>query len=216
MQAGGGVGPDEPTSDADDTVALSRDELVPPPPSPDPVDASARWRDDPGSPERRGRGLVWIAVVVALTAAFVVACYLIVARAEDDRSPGPPPSTTQPPTTTGSTTTSTAPPPVTRAPAEVTVAVLNGTEQEGWAGDNAARLDEAGYPTETTDAIGTPETTTIYVAGEDLRPDGAAVAAAIGLPDAAVELRPAEPLSESAIDQDVSVVVVLGADSLGG
>ncbi len=222
------MGDDEPTSDGSDTdgdatVSLPRDALLPPPPAPDPLDMIERHRaavprsSPPQPTEPHGRGVVWIGVVLALVAVFVVACYLVVARAERDRGDGPStsPSTTQPTTTTESTTTTVASP-ATHDPTTLTVAVLNGTEQVGWAGDNAETLSAAGFPTETTDALASPETTTVYVASEDLEPDAAAVAAALGLPDAAIELRPVEPLSASSIDQDVDIVVVLGADSLGG
>jgi len=151
-------------------------------------------------------------VVVAL---FVTACYLLVARAEDDRPTASdvPVASTEPPATTAPTT---VPPAESRAPADVAVVVLNGSGQRGWAGENATRLSEAGYAAEPADASSEDiEVTTVYVAEEALTPDGAAVAAALGLPDAPVEPRAEDSpgLTDAAAEADV--VVVLGADSIG-
>jgi hypothetical protein len=55
----------------------------------------------------------------------------------------------------------------------------------------------------------------VYIAEESLAADGAAVATAIGLPDAPVEPRPAEPLGVTEAADTADVVVLLGADSLG-
>lgn len=220
------MGRDDETRDVTDagdpTVSLPKGDLAPPPPPPDAVDmGTIRRRATPRTaeptPEPGGRGWIWLAVVLGLTLVFVVACYVVVARAEGDRDEGPTdtPATTEATPSTEPTTTTSAPP-TTQDPASITVAVLNGTEQGGWAAENAEKLAAAGYPTETTDAIASPGTTTIYVASEELRPDAAAVAAALGFPDAPVEARPAEPLASNAVDQDAPIVVVLGADSLGG
>jgi hypothetical protein len=93
--------------------------------------------------------------------------------------------------------------------------VLNGSGQPGWAGENVDRLAEAGYTGEASDAAVDGETSTIYIADESLRADGEAVATAVGLPDAAVEIRPEEPLGKTEAPDTADVVVVLGTDSLG-
>lgn len=202
--------------DDDQTVRFLRDELAlpgadpapaPPPPGPGgPVGSSAR---------RRRGGALWLALVLAVVLAFVAGTYLLVDQVEQDRPRG---GSAVPTTDAGSTTTApttTAAPPVTQDPASVSVVVLNGTPQRGWAADNGDRLDEAGYATERSDALtDTVETTTVYVALPELEPDGASIAALLGLPDAPVEARPDDPLGRAPAAAEADIVVVLGADSL--
>jgi hypothetical protein len=155
--------------------------------------------------------------MVLVTLIFVVACYLVVARAEDDRptgSAGPDPTGEEATTTTASTTTTTAPP-TTQDPASLTVVVLNGSGQVGWAGENVATLGESGYTAEASDAATDGDTTTIYVADPALEVDAAAIAAAIGLPDAAIQPKPDTPLGQTPAPDGADIVVVLGTDSLG-
>lgn len=201
----------------------------PPPPSPPPPGATEP-APPPGAPdavppppprvavgeERRGGGALWLIGALVVVILFVAVCYLVVIQAEDDRPTAAPGAgaTTEPATTTPATTT--APTPTTQDPASLAVVVLNGTGQRGWAGENVTRLAEAGYQGEPSDAAREDvATTTVYIATEDLAADGAAVATAIGLPDAPVEVRPAEPLGVTEAADNADVVVLLGADSLG-
>lgn len=188
---------------------------VPPPPPPDPVPLTpgrAPASDDP----RRGGGALWLAGALVVVVLFVALCYVVVAQAEDDRprgadvasAPGDTAATSAPASTT-------VPTPTTQDPAALAVVVLNGTPQVGWAGENVARLAEAGYQGEASDAAAEVATTTVYIADEGLQADGAAVATAVGLPDAPVTVRPEEPLGVTDAADGADVVVVLGADSLG-
>jgi hypothetical protein len=193
----------------------------PPPPPPPPGSPGSR-RDyggpGPDDDDRRGGSWIWLLGALVVAVVFIGACYIVVARAEEDR-----PQTATAPgaegdgstsTTTASTTTTA--PPTTQAPAEVAVVVLNGSGQRGWAGENLALLEAAGYTGEASDARSEDiETTTVYIADETLRGDGAAVAAVIEMPDAPVEIRPEEPLGITDAADTADVVVVLGADSLG-
>jgi hypothetical protein len=148
---------------------------------------------------------------------FVAACYFLVARVEDDRptgTPSPDQAGEEESATTASSTT-TVPTPSTQAPASVAVVVLNGSGQPGWAGENVARLAEAGYTGEASDAAVDGDVSTIYIADESFRTDGTAIATAVGLPDAPVEIRPEEPLGQTPAPDVAEVVVVLGTDSLG-
>ncbi|QYG92881.1 LytR C-terminal domain-containing protein [Iamia sp. SCSIO 61187] len=205
--------------DDDQTVRFLRDELdlpapaaepAPPPPPPGPSAPVG-----PPRARRRGGGVLWLGLVLAVVLAFVAGTYLLVDRVERDRPRGGSvvPTTAAGPPTTAPTTT--AAPPVTQDPASVSVVVLNGTPQRGWAADNGDRLDEAGYETERSDALtDTVETTTVYVALPELEPDAASIADLLGFPDAPVEARPAEPLGEAPAAAEADIVVVLGADSL--
>lgn len=114
-----------------------------------------------------------------------------------------------------SSTTTTVPegPGDTRVPEEVQVLVLNGTSGnvEGLAGDNASKLEAAGYTTlDTTGADVDLATTTIY-ADAEFQADAEAVRDVLGLPDAAIEPKPAEPPAAGAGDADVVVVIGDGA-----
>ena len=211
---------------------------APPPPPPPPVtpvpppppSGASDPAPPPGAPdaappppprvavgeERRGGGALWLIGALVVVVLFVAVCYLVVIQAEDDRPTAAPggDATTEPAAT--ETTTTTAPTPTTQDPASLAVVVLNGTGQRGWAGENVTRLAEAGYQGEPSDAAREDvATTTVYIATEDLAADGAAVATAIGLPDAPVEVRPAEPLGVTEAADTADVVVLLGADSLG-
>lgn len=195
----------------------------PPPgtPSPPPPPGSSGSRRDHGiddDDDRRRGGWLWLVGALVVAAIFIGACYVVVAQAEEDRpqSATAPSGTGDEATTTTGATTTTAPTAVTRPPAEVAVVVLNGSGQRGWASENVTLLAEAGYEGQASDASSEDiEVTTIYIADEALRPDGAAVATAIGLPDAPVEIRPEEPLGVTDAADTADVVVVLGADSLG-
>lgn len=186
---------------------------LPPPPPPG---ASASAPPPPRGPvdDRRGGGAIWLIGALVVVILFVAVCYLVVAQAEDDRPTGVAASTTTDASATTVSTT-TAPTPSTQDPASLAVVVLNGTSQVGWAGDNVDRLAEAGYQGEASDAVAEVDTTTVYIADESLQADGAAVATAVGLPDAPVTLRPEEPLGVTEVADTADVVVVLGADSLG-
>jgi len=189
----------------------------PPPPAPAPAPAPPRPPRQRAAPIGRGAGAIWFAVVVLVMLIFVVACYLVVAQSEDDRpqgSAGPDPTGEDATTTTASTTTTTAPP-TTQDPASLTVVVLNGSGQVGWAGENVATLAESGYTAEASDAAADGDTTTIYVADPALEVDAAAIAAAIGLPDAAIQPKPDTPLGQTPAADGADIVVVLGTDSLG-
>lgn len=182
---------------------------APPPPPPPP-----RHVNDP----RSGLGWIWVGVVVVVVGLFVVAAYFIVARAEEDRPTGEGgPAPTEPGGDTAATesTTTTTAPPTTAVPGELTIVVLNGTTQIGWAGENVTRLADAGYTAASAaDAAAEGETTTIFVA-EGREADGAAVAAAIGLPEAPVQPKGESVAKDGSADAEAQVVVVLGADSVG-
>lgn len=202
--------------EADKTQPIPREALLSRPPAEVPESDVAPPRPAP-APRDEGRrfGWVWVVLVVVLVGAFVAATYLVVDRAERDRPTGAGgDDPTDESTTTEAVTTTTAPPPETVAPAELAVVVLNGTSRIGWAGENVTRLGEAGYEGAAADAVTEVDTTTVYVA-EGREADGAAVAAAIGLPDAPVEPKPSESLATDGEDADAQVVVVLGADSVG-
>lgn len=202
----------------DQTQPIPR-EALPPPPASDPARPASPPPPPPGPRREAGGGLawVWLVLVVVFVAAFVAATYLIVARAEDDRPTGEGgPAPTDVSTTVGETTTTEAPVPSTVAPAELAVVILNGTTRIGWAGENVEALDGSGtgYSAAAADAVTEVDATTVYVA-EGREADGAAVAAALGYPDAPVEPRPAESLATGDEDAEADVVVVLGADSVG-
>lgn len=192
-----------------------------PPPPPPPAGVADPAPPPPGrvpvGEEPRGGSAFWLLAALGVVALFVVVCYLVVIRAEDGRpttSPGVTPTSEDGTATTASTTT--APTPTTQDPASLGVVVLNGTGQPGWAGENVAKLAEAGYQADATDARSEDiPTTTVYIAREELAADGAAVATAVGLPDAPVELRPEEPLGVTPAADGADVVVLLGADSIG-
>ncbi len=196
---------------ADQTAALPP-APPPPPPAADPAPPPpprGSYDDD-----RRGGGAVWLIAALVVVVLFVAVCYLVVAQAEGDRPRSATPAeTTAPPTSEATTTT--APTPSTQDPASLAVVVLNGTSQRGWAGENVARLAEAGYTGEASDAAQETDITTVYVAEEALRADGTAIATAVGLPDAPVEIRPDTPLGVTDAADGADVVVVLGADSTG-
>jgi hypothetical protein len=206
-------------ADDDQTVRFLRDELdlpappadpTPPPPPPGPSGPVG----PPSTRRRRGGGALWFGLVLAVVLVFVAGTYLLVDRAEQDRPRGGSavPTTDATSTTTAPTTTA---PVTTQDPTSVSVVVLNGTPQRGWAADNGDRLDEAGYATERSDALtDTVETTTVYVALPELEPDAAAIAALLGFPDAPVEPRPEDPLGGAPAAAEADIVVVLGADSL--
>lgn len=101
----------------------------------------------------------------------------------------------------------------TRAPEEVTVIVLNGlTERvDGIAGQNDDKLTTAGFV--TLDPGNAPEKTptTIVYASPDFQADAEAVRAILGLPDATIQEKPAEPVAPGAERADI--VVVLGDDA---
>lgn len=114
-----------------------------------------------------------------------------------------------------SSTTSSAPT-GTQDPATVTVVVLNATPQGGWAGDNAGILGSAGYTTDDGNFGGEDQPTTIIYATPEAQADAQAVAQLLDLADAQVQQKPSEALGEQGEDAAADVVVVLGADSLGG
>jgi hypothetical protein len=103
----------------------------------------------------------------------------------------------------------------TRAPEEVTVIVLNGlnTRVDGIAGQNDEKLTTAGYVTlDPGNATTKTATTTVYATPE-FQADAEAVRAILGMPDASIEEKPAEPLGPGAERADI--VVVLGDDAAG-
>lgn len=116
----------------------------------------------------------------------------------------------------GSTTTTTAPTGSTQDPATIVVAVLNATEEVGWANENATILQSALYQTVGGNVAGdNTDTSTIYAVPE-AQADAQAVATLLNLSDAPVTEKPAEPLGSNGEDADAQVVVVLGADSVTG
>lgn len=109
-----------------------------------------------------------------------------------------------------SSSTTTSVPSDTRPPDQVTVIVLNGSEQVGIADDNTVALQAAGYVTlDPANANENLEATTVFAAPE-FEADASGIAGVLGVPDAVVEIKPEEPLAEGA--ERANVVVVLGAD----
>jgi hypothetical protein len=103
----------------------------------------------------------------------------------------------------------------TRAPEEVTVIVLNGlnTRVDGIAGQNDEKLKTAGYVTLNPGNATTKTATTTVYATPEFQADAEAVRGILGLPDATIEEKPAEPLGPGAERADI--VVVLGDDAAG-
>lgn len=101
----------------------------------------------------------------------------------------------------------------TRAPEEVTVIVLNGLNSrvDGIAGENDEKLKTAGYVTLNPGNATTKTATTTVYATPEFQADAEAVRAILGLPDASIEEKPAEPLGPGAERADI--VVVLGDDA---
>ena len=112
-------------------------------------------------------------------------------------------------------TTASSVPSDTRAPEEVTVIVLNGlnTRVDGIAGLNDEKLKTAGYVTLNPGNATTKTATTTVYATPEFQADAEAVAAILGLPDASIVEKPAEPLGPGAERADI--VVVLGDDAAG-
>lgn len=201
-------GPAAPPPPPPGPAAAPPDPVTPPPPRTSVDDGGRRGGGG-------GGGALWLVGALVVVVLFIAACYFLVARAEDDRPTASdvPVASTEAPVTTAPTT---VPPPETRPPADVAVIVLNGSGQRGWAGENVTKLSEAGYTAEASDASSEDiETTTVYIAEEALAPDGAAVATAIGLPDAPVQPRAEDSPGVTEAAAEADVVVVLGADSLG-
>jgi hypothetical protein len=113
------------------------------------------------------------------------------------------------------TTTEGSAPTDTRAPEEVTVIVLNGlnTRVDGIAGDNSETLATAGYVMLDAGAAGSTTTTTTIYASPEFQADAEAVRGVLGMPDAPIEEKPADPLGPGAERADI--VVVLGDDAAG-
>ncbi len=105
----------------------------------------------------------------------------------------------------------------TVAPAEVLVAVLNATSTVGWAGQNAEILSGAGYQTEEGNvAVGAETDTSTIYATPEAQANAEAIKGLLQLSDATISPKPADALGRNGEDADAQVVVVLGADSLGG
>lgn len=105
------------------------------------------------------------------------------------------------------TTTPTTQP--SRAPAEVSVLVANGTGIRGLGGQTASALKGVGYNTlEAVDATRALDVTSVQYA-ESYEPEARAIALTLGLPSTAVQAlnSPAVPDTQGA-----NVVVLLGAD----
>jgi hypothetical protein len=115
-----------------------------------------------------------------------------------------------------STTVTSTPTGETRPPAEITVAVLNATEEGGWARTNADTLASAQYQTVAGNVpqANNTDTSMIYATPE-AQADAQAVASLLGLEGAPVDVKPAEPLAEDGSDAPADIVVVLGTDSVG-
>jgi hypothetical protein len=102
--------------------------------------------------------------------------------------------------------------PVTRAPAEVTVWVLNGGGPTGTATNGTQLVANAGYA--TVGAANAPEDvpqSTIYYV-EGYQADAAAVAALLGFPVERVVALPNPPPVPNADLQGATVVAILGPD----
>ena len=141
----------------------------------------------------------------------------------------PPSSTTTTTTTTSTTTTSAAPPTTTTSATTTTtttttilsaddlrVQVLNGSEISGAAGRLTERLEEAGW--DVLPASNAPRryaVSAVYYSHDVLSEQAAEIAVATGV-SGVVSLRMPSPAPFVVEGADVYVVVLIGADDLGG
>jgi hypothetical protein len=126
-------------------------------------------------------------------------------------------TTTTAPVPTVPDETTTVAPPATNKPADVTVAVFNGTggKDPNAAGNNKAKLTPLGYSQVTiADTTAAPKSAVYYsVAGA--QGDAVAVDSALGLPRSAVTSS-ANAASLPPGAQGASVIVIIGEDSAAG
>lgn len=141
----------------------------------------------------------------------------------DESADDPGPTTEVAPSTdeTGSTDTlapvndssTTEPAPVELDPATLTVVVLNASDQDGWAGENADVLTSAGYGTVDTGNFDSQEVSAVYATPE-AQANATAVRDLLGLTGADISEKPPDPLTSDGTDADADIVVILGTDSI--
>ncbi|MFL5844927.1 MAG: LytR C-terminal domain-containing protein, partial [Solirubrobacteraceae bacterium] len=161
-------------------------------------------RDEPAERERLFSGRAIIATVLA--AALLVVVLLVsgvIGGGNDDKSSGA--------TTTAGTTASTTPAGKSvPAPADTSVAVLNGTTVTGLAKQAAEALTARGYqvPT-TTDAADQAQQTSQVAYAEGFEPSAKRIAKIVGV--SASQVVAIDP-STQAVAGDVNVAVTMGLD----
>lgn len=178
------------------------------------------------APTGTGRDDAPLRGALVLVVAIVIGVALLLRGGGDDGgddSADPGPTSEVAPSTdeTGSTDTlapvndssTTEAPPVELDPATLTVVVLNASDQDGWAGENAEILSSAGYGSVDTGNFETQDVSAVYATPE-AQANATSVRDVLGLGGAAISEKPPDPLTSDGSDAEADIVVILGTDSI--
>jgi len=172
-----------------------------------------------GTQTLKGAGLLAIAVIIGIVLLHTAPANITTVSASSTSPPttkAPKHSTTRTTVTQAPLSTTTTAPP-THPPAQVKVAVANGSGVPGLAGRLRVQLNSAGYNTSIpalNAPAAVPATTIYYVAGYE--PDAKAIASGqLSLPATVVKPMPNPSPVPQAATQGAEVLVIAGAD-IGG